>query len=180
MSHVDKQLLITGQPDMKCDLNFRGLWCDHIVTPINMPLRASIGPVLGRCCQHWTSTGLVLAPTGMFTGILPTYHFMNVLQRHYLESNILILYFEIKCIPIVYVHIPWEQLPALGQEIKWACFSSADGRIKSNSSDSRTGLGQYPTCWSPGGIAARASAGRILTIKTMCATEKQTLFFAWP
>ena len=33
-----------------------------------MPLCASTGPVLGRCCQHRTSTGPVLATNGMFTG----------------------------------------------------------------------------------------------------------------
>jgi len=33
-----------------------------------MSLRAGTGPVLGRCCQHRTSTGLVPAHTGMFTG----------------------------------------------------------------------------------------------------------------
>jgi len=36
--------------------------------PINMPLRGVTGPVLGRCCQHRTSTGPVPAPIGMFTG----------------------------------------------------------------------------------------------------------------
>ena len=35
-------------------------------TPINMPLCASTGPVLLRCCQHRTSTGPVLATNGMF------------------------------------------------------------------------------------------------------------------
>ena len=38
--------------------------------PINMPLCASTVPVLGRCCQHRTSTGPVLATNGMFTGVL--------------------------------------------------------------------------------------------------------------
>ena len=33
-----------------------------------MPVHASTGPVLGRCCQHRTSTGPVLANNGMFTG----------------------------------------------------------------------------------------------------------------
>ena len=33
-----------------------------------MPLCASTGPVLGRCCQHRTSTGPVLVTSGMFTG----------------------------------------------------------------------------------------------------------------
>jgi len=37
--------------------------------PINMPLRASTGPVLVRCCQHRTRTGPVLATNGMFTWI---------------------------------------------------------------------------------------------------------------
>ena len=37
------------------------------VYPINMPLCASTGHVLGRCCQHRTSTGPVLATNGMFT-----------------------------------------------------------------------------------------------------------------
>ena len=37
--------------------------------PVNMPLYASTGPVLGRCCQHRTSTGPVQATNGMFTGI---------------------------------------------------------------------------------------------------------------
>ena len=36
--------------------------------PIIMPWCASTGPVLGRCCQHRTSTGPVLATNGMFTG----------------------------------------------------------------------------------------------------------------
>ena len=36
-----------------------------------MPLCASTGPVLGRCCQHRHSTGPVLATTGMFTEHLP-------------------------------------------------------------------------------------------------------------
>ena len=31
-----------------------------------MPLGASTGPVLGRCCQHWPSTGPVLVHNGMF------------------------------------------------------------------------------------------------------------------
>ena len=35
-----------------------------------MPLCASTGPVLGRYCQHRTSTGPVLATNGMFTGIM--------------------------------------------------------------------------------------------------------------
>jgi len=38
--------------------------------PINMPLSASIGPVLGRCYQHRTSIRPVLAHTGIFTGVL--------------------------------------------------------------------------------------------------------------
>ena len=33
-----------------------------------MPLCASTGPVLGRCCQHRPSTGPVLATNGMYTG----------------------------------------------------------------------------------------------------------------
>ena len=37
--------------------------------PINMPLCASTGPALGRCWQHRTSTGPVLAHVySMFTG----------------------------------------------------------------------------------------------------------------
>ena len=34
-----------------------------------MPLCASTGPVLGRCCQHRTSTGPVLVTNGMFTRV---------------------------------------------------------------------------------------------------------------
>ena len=37
-------------------------------SPLKMPVLASTGPVLDRCCQHRTSTGPVLARTGMFTG----------------------------------------------------------------------------------------------------------------
>ena len=37
--------------------------------PVNMPLTASTGPVLVRCCQHGTSTSPVLAVNGMFTGL---------------------------------------------------------------------------------------------------------------
>ena len=37
-------------------------------TPVKMTLRASTGPVMGRCCQHRTSRGPVLATNGMFTG----------------------------------------------------------------------------------------------------------------
>ena len=42
----------------------------HVVRncPIKMPLYASTGPVLGRCCQPRTSTGPVLATNDMFTG----------------------------------------------------------------------------------------------------------------
>ena len=36
--------------------------------PVNMPVCASTGPVLGRCCQHRTSTVPVLAHYGMFMG----------------------------------------------------------------------------------------------------------------
>ena len=36
------------------------------IFPINMPLCASTGPVLGRCWQHWPSTGSVLAHNSMF------------------------------------------------------------------------------------------------------------------
>jgi len=42
--------------------------CFLALHPINMPLRARTGPVLVRCCQHRTSTGPVLATSGMFTG----------------------------------------------------------------------------------------------------------------
>jgi len=35
----------------------------------NIPLCASTGPVLVRCCQHLTSTGPVLAHNSMFMGI---------------------------------------------------------------------------------------------------------------
>ena len=35
---------------------------------LNMPLVASTGPVLVRCCQHRSSTGPVLAHNGMFMG----------------------------------------------------------------------------------------------------------------
>ena len=42
--------------------------CYRRAYPINMPLCASTGPVLVRCCQHPTSTGPVLATNGMFTG----------------------------------------------------------------------------------------------------------------
>ena len=44
--------------------------CGEFIFPVNMPLVSSTGPVLGRCCQHWPSTGSVLAHTGMFTGIV--------------------------------------------------------------------------------------------------------------
>ena len=37
-----------------------------------MPLVASTGPVLVRCCQHRPSTGPVLAHNGMFTSCLLT------------------------------------------------------------------------------------------------------------
>ena len=37
--------------------------------PINIPLSASTGPVLGRCYLHQASTGPVPADKGMFTGI---------------------------------------------------------------------------------------------------------------
>ena len=37
--------------------------------PVNMPLCASTGPVLVRCCRHRPSTGPVLATNGMFTGM---------------------------------------------------------------------------------------------------------------
>ena len=36
--------------------------------PVNMPLVASTGPVLVRCCQHRPSTGPVLAHNGMLMG----------------------------------------------------------------------------------------------------------------
>ena len=39
-----------------------------IEDPVNMPLVASTGPILDRCCQHRPSTGPVLAYTGMFMG----------------------------------------------------------------------------------------------------------------
>jgi len=39
----------------------------HHHNPINMPLCASTGPVLVRCCQHRTSLGPVPATSGMFT-----------------------------------------------------------------------------------------------------------------
>jgi len=37
--------------------------------PVNRPERASTGPVLGRCYQHRTSNGPVLAHYGMFLGM---------------------------------------------------------------------------------------------------------------
>ena len=44
--------------------------CHGIAFPINMPLSASIGPALDRCCQHRPSTGPALADNGMSTGLL--------------------------------------------------------------------------------------------------------------
>jgi len=41
-----------------------------VLFPVNMPLCASTGPVLARCCQHRTSTGPVLATNGMFIGLM--------------------------------------------------------------------------------------------------------------
>ena len=37
-----------------------------VAYPVNMPLCASTGPVLGRCWQHQPSAGPVLTCTGMF------------------------------------------------------------------------------------------------------------------
>ena len=37
--------------------------------PVDMPVCASTGLVLGRCWQHRTSTGPVLAHNGMFMGL---------------------------------------------------------------------------------------------------------------
>ena len=48
--------------------------------PVKMPLVASTGPVLVRCCQHRPSTGPVLAHTGMFTGVLLFYIPVPVLE----------------------------------------------------------------------------------------------------
>ena len=48
---------------------FTGIWTIQGHIPINMPLCASTGPVLGQCSQHRISTGLVLTTNGMFTGI---------------------------------------------------------------------------------------------------------------
>ena len=38
--------------------------------PAKMPVCASTGPALGRCCQHRTSTGPAPAHKGKFTGVL--------------------------------------------------------------------------------------------------------------
>ena len=40
--------------------------CTQVIWIQYMPLCASTGPVLGRRCQHRTSTGPVLATNGMF------------------------------------------------------------------------------------------------------------------
>ena len=45
------------------------LWCIGSINGLG-PLVASTGHVLVRCWQHQTSTGPVLAPTGMFTGLV--------------------------------------------------------------------------------------------------------------
>ena len=44
---------------------------EHIphAVPVSMPVSAGTGPVLGRCRQHRSSAGPVLARGGMFTGI---------------------------------------------------------------------------------------------------------------
>ena len=47
-------------------------------SPVNMLLCASTGPVLGRCCQHRTSIGPVLATNGMFAGIAPEYTWVSL------------------------------------------------------------------------------------------------------
>jgi len=57
------------------------------MNPVNMPLRANTGPVLGRCCQHLASTGPVLATNGMFTGNTPLYPDPNLSGHTELNDN---------------------------------------------------------------------------------------------
>ena len=79
-------IVLLAIPLEKNALNFRCIKCvpwvaglmksSLLVTtsfPINMPLCASTGPVLGRWWQHRTSTGRVLAHNGMFMGIMLVY-----------------------------------------------------------------------------------------------------------
>ena len=71
---------------LNCDLS------DAVIfDPVNMPLRAGTGPVLGRCSQHRTNTGPVLAPTGIFTSKLLFVHFHFSTIRSWLALKILAL-----------------------------------------------------------------------------------------
>jgi len=57
------------------------LWLEnqtHFVTPgehnwHSLVITHAVISVLGRCCQHRTSTGPVLATNGMFTGLVITH-----------------------------------------------------------------------------------------------------------
>ena len=66
---VYKSTKLTSQPLLS--ENGMGIYTPKLISniPVNMPLVASTGRVLGRCCQHRTSTGPVLATNGMYTGM---------------------------------------------------------------------------------------------------------------
>ena len=54
--------------NLYCHLSLRMHEIFIAIFPVNMPLVASTGPVLVRCCQHRPSTGPVLAHNCMFIG----------------------------------------------------------------------------------------------------------------
>ena len=77
-------------------LQIRYTWT--LYPPVNMPLRADTGPLLGRCCQHRPSKCPVLAHTGRFTGPSLSIHAFMHLYFDYVankEYNIQLLVYKL-------------------------------------------------------------------------------------
>ena len=64
----DYRLSILFQIHQLSQLDRKKVDVQEKVSPVNMPLVASTGPVLGQCWQHRPSTLPVLAHNGMFMG----------------------------------------------------------------------------------------------------------------
>jgi len=60
---LEKVQILLARGVLKC-----GCFVNAIL--VNMPFWTRTRPVLGRCCQHQPSTGMVLAYIGMFLGLL--------------------------------------------------------------------------------------------------------------
>jgi len=84
-----------------------------------MPLVASTGPVLVRCCQHRPSTGPVLAHTGMFTHMASvSIQSLHLISRWLHLTFLILLYQSIQYGFILVAHFSINNVSLITTEIR--------------------------------------------------------------